>query len=453
MATATRSRTRRRPGPPPDLRYHGAALDLLKSHDFELVIVGPAGTGKSIAALHKLHWAAQHYPDMRGLIVRKTRESLTQSALVTFEDKVLGPWWRERIAANCQRRVRQSYTYPNGSELVVGGLDKPSKVMSTEYDIAYAQEAIELTEGDWESLNSRVRNGVMPYQQLFGDTNPDAPTHWIKRRAEGGQLRLLESRHEDNPAYWDHAAADWTEKGRAYIARLDRLTGPRFLRLRKGQWAGAEGAIYDEFDRRVHVVETYSPPPSDRIVRSIDFGYVNPFVCQWWAIDHDGRMTLFKELYGTGRLVSDWAADIQRHSAGMAIEATISDHDAEDRATLDAAGISTDAAHKAVTPGIEAVQRRLRIEGDGRPRIQFAADAVVRRDPRLIEARKPACTLEEIEGYTWAPPTPNRPPKDEPRKANDHGMDALRYSCAYVDGLGGPAELGVIEDPWADVRW
>jgi phage terminase large subunit len=279
MPAVRRSPSRRHVRPAPDLRYHGAAEDLIAARDYELCAVGPAGTGKSLACLHKLHAAAQNYPGMRGLIVRKTRESLTQSALVTFEDKVLGPWWRERIAANCQRRVSQSYTYPNGSELVVGGLDKPSKVMSTEYDLAYVQEAIELTEGDWESLNSRVRNGVMPYQQLFGDTNPDAPTHWIKRRAEGGQLRLLESRHEDNPAYWDHAAADWTDKGRAYIARLDRLTGPRFLRLRKGQWAGAEGAIYDEFDRRVHVVETCQRRASGDFIRVIDFGYVNPFAC------------------------------------------------------------------------------------------------------------------------------------------------------------------------------
>jgi hypothetical protein len=122
MPAVRRSPSRRHVRPAPDLRYHGAAEDLIAARDYELCAVGPAGTGKSLACLHKLHAAAQNYPGMRGLIVRKTRESLTQSALVTFEDKVLGPWWRERIAANCQRRVRQSYTYPNGSELVVGGL-------------------------------------------------------------------------------------------------------------------------------------------------------------------------------------------------------------------------------------------------------------------------------------------------------------------------------------------
>jgi phage terminase large subunit len=79
------------------------------------------------------------------------------------------------IAAGASRRMRQAYHYPNGSEVVLGGLDKPSKVMSTEYDGIYVQEAIELYENDWESLTTRLRNGVVPFQQLIADTNPDAP--------------------------------------------------------------------------------------------------------------------------------------------------------------------------------------------------------------------------------------------------------------------------------------
>jgi len=43
----------------------------------------------------------------------------------------------------------QSYTYPNGSTIVLGGLDKESRIMSTQYDVIYVQEAIELTEAEW----------------------------------------------------------------------------------------------------------------------------------------------------------------------------------------------------------------------------------------------------------------------------------------------------------------
>jgi PBSX family phage terminase large subunit len=379
-------------------------------------------TGKSLAILHKIHRCAIKYKKMRALIVRQTRESLTQSALKTFEGNVLSPDWYQRIAAGCQRRVRQSYHYPkSGSEIVVGGLDKPSKVMSTEYDIIYVNEARETTEEACEDLSSRLRNGAMPYQQLLLDTNPDAPTHWIKRRALDGKLELWPTRHEDNPRYWDAVNECWTPDGARYMERLERLTGVRFLRLRKGIWAGAEGQIYDEWDEAVHLIEPFEIPPDWPRYCGCDFGFTNPYVYQWWAQDPDGRIYLYRELYGATRIVSDWAKEINRYSQGEQIEWTVADWDAEDRATLAAEGIWTRAATKSVKPGIEAVQLRLRKAGDGKPRLFIMKGCTVERDPRLIEAKKPASTAEEFGGYVWAPPLPNRAPKEEPLKINDHG--------------------------------
>jgi uncharacterized membrane protein len=53
-------------------------------------------------------------------------------------------------------------------------------------------------------------------------------------------------------------------------------------------------------------------------------------------------------------------------SQGEAIEATVADHDAEDRATLERYGVYTQPATKDVSPGIQAVQARLRRAGDGK---------------------------------------------------------------------------------------
>ncbi len=416
----------------PELR--GACATVITSREPEICLEGPAGTGKSVAILWKIHRAAQRYPGMRALIVRQTRESLTQSALVTYENQTLSRAWYHKIASKCQRRVRQSYVYPNGSEVVVGGLDKPSKVMSTEYDLIYINEARETTEEAYEDLSSRLRNGRMPYQQMLGDTNPDAPTHWIKRRNQDGKLVLLPTRHEDNPRY--HREGDWTPEGKRYLERLERLTGVRFLRLRKGIWAGAEGQIYDEWDETIHLVEPFPIPAEWPRYRAIDFGFTNPFVCQWWATDPDGRAYLYRELYGVGRIVSDWAVDIERLSEGETIESTVSDHDREDRETLHQCGIRTWAASKEVQPGIEAVQKRLRKQDDGKPRLFIMKGCTVSRDPRLIESKKPASTAEEMGGYIWAPPVPGRAPKEEPLKKDDHGNDAMRYFVAELDGLG-----------------
>jgi hypothetical protein len=170
------------------------------------------------------------------------------------------------------------YRYSNGSQIVVGGMDKASKVMSTEYDLIYVQEAIELLEEDFESLTTRLRNGVLPYQQLLADTNPDTPTHWLKRRCDSGRTTLLQSRHEDNPTVTPE-----------YIAKLENLTGPRYQRLRWGHWVQAEGVVYDGWDPAIHLLDRFDIPWTWPRYWSIDFGYTNPFVCQFWAQDPDGR--------------------------------------------------------------------------------------------------------------------------------------------------------------------
>ena len=419
----------------------GAAKQLLESRAPEILLSGPAGTGKSRACLEKLHLQALKYPKMKGLIVRKTLASLGTTALAT---------WREHVAAEALANgtVRwyggsserpPAYQYRNGSEVVVGGMDKATKIMSSEYDVAFAQEAIELTEDDWEAITTRLRRGRLPYQQIIADTNPDAETHWLNVRANHGGTLMLHSKHEDNPIYFD-ADGHMTEAGRDYIeGKLDRLTGVRYLRLRKGLWVAAEGMIYEGWDPSVHLVDRFPIPDAWARWWSVDFGFTHPFVLQCWAEDGDGRLWLYREIHHTGRLVEDHARQILSIVApdGTWVEprprAIVCDHDAEGRATLERhLGMSTAPAHKAVTAGIQAVQARLKVAGDGKPRLAIMRDSVVERDQGRVDARKPACTAEEIPGYVWAV-KPGGVLKEEPVKDDDDGCDALRYVVAERD--------------------
>ncbi len=389
-----------------------------------------------------MHICATLCPNLRALIVRKTRESVTESALVTFEEHVL-PAGHSALDGP-QRRMRQAYHYPNGSEIVVGGLDKPGKIMSTEYDLAYVQEAIELTEDAWEALTTRLRNGAMPYQQIIADTNPDKPTHWLKRRCDAGRSLMLESRHEDNPRLY---VGGWTVEGASYLSRLEALTGPRYQRLRMGRWVQAEGVVYEGWDAATHLIDRFPVPPEWRRYWAVDFGFTNPFVCQWWAQDPDGRLYRYREIYRTQTLVEDHAramlaASGWHHKAGFEGPpaggeprpvAVICDHDAEDRATLERhLGMKTVPAWKGVSDGIQAVAARLRPAADGRPRLFLMRDSLVGRDARRDEAKKPCDTAEEIDGYVWNVGGGRRK-GEEPVKEDDHGCDALRYVVAYLD--------------------
>jgi hypothetical protein len=270
-------------------RPYGTAFDVLYNKDDTVGVSGPAGTGKSRACLEKLHIVAEKYPHSRLLIARKTRESLTEAALFTYEEKVLPDGHPVDVAA-IRRSHRQQYAYPNGSLIIVCGLDKPQKIMSTEYDLIYVQEAIECEEADFEMLSSRLRNGAVPYQQLLFDCNPDSPQHWIYQRMLQGRWKLLESRHEDNPTLWEQAPAgvdsptgEWpltdaagrpgryTAGGAKYLGRLDNMTGPRLPRLRHGKWVGAEGTVYEGFDRSAHV---WADGPGGRAAGCAPWGVV-----------------------------------------------------------------------------------------------------------------------------------------------------------------------------------
>ncbi|MET8864658.1 phage terminase large subunit [Nonomuraea sp. NPDC004580] len=426
------------------LRHHyrprGAAAEVFACRAPEVLLSGPAGTGKSRAALEKLHAMMLANPGARGLIVRKTLVSLGSTGLVTWREKVVP----ESIAAGHvtwyggSQQEAAAYRYSNGSTVVVGGLDKPQKVMSSEYDVIFVQEAIELTVDDWEALTTRLRNGRISFQQLIADCNPWTPSHWLKQRADRGDTLMLHSRHEDNPVLFNPDGT-LTEVGADYIGKLDRLTGVRHARLRHGKWVAAEGLIYEEWDPAVHMVDRFPIPESWSRWWAVDFGFTNPFVWQDWAEDPDGRLYLVREIYRTRTLVEDHAKHILCLVApgGKWTEprprAIICDHDAEDRATLERhLGLSTKAAAKTVSDGIQAVQARLRPAGDGKPRLFVLRDALVGRDAELEDAKKPCSTVEEVTGYVWDS-SPGKPPKETPVKQDDHGMDALRYMVAQRD--------------------
>jgi PBSX family phage terminase large subunit len=424
----------------------GAARDLLLRKDPELLLSGPAGTGKSRVALEKVHLCALKYPGMRALIARKTLTSLTSTGLVTFSQHVLHP--KEGVTFfGGSKSEPAAYRYPNGSAVVVGGMDKPEKVMSAEYDMAYLQEATDLLAKDYEAVTTRLRNGVMPYQQLLSDCNPTVPWHWLKQRCDRGVTVELLSRHEDNPRL--HDGTDWTPEGRRYLALLANLTGARKERLLYGRWAAEEGLVYEEFDAAIHVVDRFEIPASWPRYRSVDFGYTNPFSCSSWAQDPDGRLYLYRQVYRTQTLAEDHARRIVTLSEGERVLATVADHDAEDRATLERHGVPTVTAYKKITPGIQAVKARLRKAGDGKPRLFILRDSLVERDEALAQASRPLNTEQEFDSYVWAKGVDGRPNKEAPVDDNNHGLDELRYMVAYVDKITDEPETFM---PWVAPR-
>lgn len=413
------------------MKFRGAALTLQSIRSGEVIISGPSETGKTIAALSLVDTLARENAKLRGAIVRKMRVDMDSTVLDIFKRHVQRP-----DVTVFGGSKPEWYEYPNGSILYVGGMDRPGRVLSGALDIAYTNQTEELSLADWETFTTRVtgRAGVLVPGLMLGDCNPGPPTHWIKARP---QVIMLESRHEDNPVLYDDDG-QITAQGIRTMTVLDALTGVRKERLRFGRWVSAEGTVY-EFDPTIHLVDAMPEGwQSWRKVRGIDFGYTNPFVCQWWAIDPDGRLYLYREIYMSGRLVEDHARQIKALSEGEKIDYTVSDHDAEDRATLERYGIPTIPARKEISVGIQQVQSRLAKAGDGKPRISVLKGATVEIDSMLREKHLPTSTLEEFDVYSWPKGADGKSLKETPIDANNHGMDAMRYAVRSADmGIGG----------------
>lgn len=432
---------------------HGCVKDLFTDKSEEILVAGPAGTGKSLGILQKCHLMLSKYPGSKGFMSRKTRTSMTNSCIATFNERVIKPMDKVHFHG-----ANQVYNYPNGSEFAVIGLDDPERIKSTDWDFGYIQEVTECEENDWEICTTRLRHWVIPYQQMLGDCNPDKPTHWMKKRTEKIDemtkqplTKMLLSRHEDNPRLWDHRNRCWTKQGLAYLGKLMRLSGVRRERLYAGNWVAAEGVIYDNWTPQKHIINSVKDLPTGWEMWphywAIDWGYIHPFVWSDYIEDPiTGNLYLYQQIYRTQRIVEDHAAQIMELTRGYQTpRAIICDHDAGDRATFERhTELLTLPAYKNISTGIQAVQKRLTRSLAGEDRgIFYLRDALIEVDPLLKDAGLPTCTIDEFDGYVWdkrANLVSNSKKDELPIDKDNHGMDETRYMVAFIDSLGDDPE-------------
>ncbi len=194
----------------------------------------------------------------------------------------------------------------------------------------------------------------------------------------------------------------------------------------KGRFASFMGAVYKTFSKQTHVIPRFNIPTSWERYRGIDFGFNNPFVCLWMARDGDNRWYVYDEHYRAQTTLAIHASRIKAISAASSYIATHADHDAQDRAELWEYGVQTTPAKKAVRNGIEAVQRALKIQANGKPRLYIFDNCV-----NLIR---------ELAAYHYPEGTDLRDPNDDPAKKDDHTVDALRY-IIYSTELDAPMIL------------
>jgi len=409
---------------------YGPAKKLRETNDREVLLSGPAGIGKSRGCLEWIDTLCREHPRLRVLIVRKTRKSMTESVLQTFEDHVLP--LDDPVLRGPQRGYRHAYNYPNGSIIVLGGMDYSSRFMSTEFDIIFVPEAIELQESEWEDLTTRLRNFRIDWQQIIGDTNPGPRTHWLKLRADSSKTVMLTGGFKDNPRLYDRAKKKWAKEGLAYIDTLKNLTGVRRDRFYLGKWVTAEGLVFEVFDPDVHLVYPSQAPSEFKFyLGGVDWGLRHPGVFQAWGITGDGEAYRTREIYHTDKLIDWWTEEAQKLHKELNFLAIVCDPSRPAYIKqFREAGLPAIGGNNDVSWGIDKVSEGLKDR-----RIFYVRDALVHSaDEAQLAAKKPAATEQEFDGYIWAKKADGSL-KEEPVKVNDDGLDTTRYMTVFLERL------------------
>ncbi|MBQ7401014.1 MAG: phage terminase large subunit [Lentisphaeria bacterium] len=400
---------------------------------------GGSRSGKTALIAEYLVRRALQYPYSRQLAARKCRAHAKTSLWCDTLKKYLVRFIPPEFYTLSESEL--SIRFKNGSEILVAGLDdaeRSEKVLGNEFITVFLNEA---TQFSWETVQMAATRlaqkawdakGRQAVPKLILDCNPRGPRHWL--HAVGVRQIDPESGKELNDkANW--ARLPWSafdnrdNLPKEYLEGLAALPEIMKKRMLDGIWCDNAGAVYQEFSEEKHVVAPFPIPDDWRRLRAIDFGYTNPFVCLWGAVDPDGRLYIYREWYKNATRTAEHARMIRELSGTERYVITVADHDAAERAELESLGNRTTAAEKNVISGIQRVKCRLAQAGDGRPRLYFFDNL--------------KNILSEMYDYRWAPEGSSNA-KEEPLKLNDHAMDALRYMIAALDGKQAQKQLKAV---------
>jgi PBSX family phage terminase large subunit len=374
---------------------------------------------------------AFQFPLSRQLIARKHKSHAKTSIWNDTLKKYLANYIPSNTYSKSETEL--SVVFYNGSSIIVGGLDdseRTEKILGNEYITVFLNEATQLS---WNAVQiimtrlaqkARDKENSLAVPKLIMDCNPRTPGHWLHavgvRNMDPDNGKPLADRQKWRRVHWS-AYDNISNLPKSYIETLEALPEVARDRMLNGIWRSHEGLVYNEFDESIHVIKPFEIPASWKRFRAIDFGYTNPFVCLWGALDEDGRLYIYREIYKRQTLVSEHAEIINKLSDGEKISCTVADHDASERAALEKSGIFTEKARKNIVQGIQTVKCRLLPQKDNRPRLFFFDNL--------------KHTLSEIYNYSWAPQNEDQASKEEPFKKDDHAMDALRYMAMCVESF------------------
>ena len=373
-----------------------------------IVCDGAVRSGKTMAmGLSFFLWAMVSFDGQRFGICGKTIESLRRNVLSEILPKLeaLGAQWKERRSENLLT-VRF-----NGREnrfYIFGGRDESSAslIQGITFAGVLLDEVALMPRSFVEQACARCS---VAGSRLWFNCNPAGPSHWFYRtwiqEAEQRNALRLHFTMEDNPSL--------TEKIRERYRRL--YTGVFYRRFILGQWAQAEGRVYDFFSDDM----VGKPPDScEKWYISCDYGTVNPTSMGLWGFS-GGVWYRVKEFYFSSReqqrqmTDAEYADALEALAGGRPITAVIVDPSA--------------------ASFMEVLRRRgwrvQKASNDVLSGIRMTSDCL--KNGRIVICEGCSDCIREMDEYVW---DLSGSSQERVKKEHDHAMDDMRYFVATVLG-------------------
>lgn len=271
---------------------------------------------------------------------------------------------------------------------------------------AYCDEITKLPHDFFEMLLSRLRK---PGAKLFGTTNPDAPSHWLK-------TDYIDRQDEISIYVEKFVIDDNTTLPAEYVENIKKeYTGVFYERFILGLWVLAEGLIYPMYREAIG-----EPPedqrPSDYCV-SIDYGTQNAFAALLWA-KYSAVWYAIREYYYSGR-----ETGVQKTDEQYAVDMDAFLSDIKPGQQLQVIIDPSAASFIAVLRQRHGGNRYKVIPADNDV-LDGIRDTASALQLGIIKiSAKCKRWAEEAGGYVWD----DDPGEDRPVKEKDHDMDSTRY--------------------------
>lgn len=372
---------------------------------------GAVRTGKTVCTFFRFLHACYECPDSQIYLVGHSSDTIYDNVIKlifeTPEFAMFKPFcsWSpgNRILKFRDKTIKALGAKDEGA---IGSFQ--GKTMS----LVYCDEMTLYPQSIIEMIRSRLSK---PWSMGFASMNPTYPDHilkqWIDLAEQGDKnYYAMHFSLDDNPFVDDNYKEMLKETSSGLFYKRNVL----------GLWCLAEGAIFDFFDPKLHVVNR-PPASAEYFIASIDYGVSNAFACLVIGVSSGvktqtgKRLWVEKEYYwdckkeGRQKLNSEFADDIYEMLEPYGIRGIYIDPSAASmKLELQRKGMHVIPADNDVFNGIEKMCNEM---AKGNLYVLSSCKNLIR----------------EIQNYVWDTKK-SKQGEDEPVKKGDHAIDALRYA-------------------------